>query len=74
MNNPNAIPSFFQLANTKLVGAGLSKLPGASVFERPSTNITATSDIVDMIPRSDVYERSERGTKTEGTRLYRDER
>jgi hypothetical protein len=48
------------------VFAGLHKLPGASIFEKPSIKIATTKSVVDANPRSEAYERSDSGTKTVG--------
>lgn len=69
MNNPNAIASFSVLGTPKLVFAGSHKLPGAFRFERPSMSTTATSIMDDVIPKMDVYDRSDRGRKAIGIKL-----
>jgi len=51
------------------VFAGLHRLPGASNFDKPSIKIATTKSVVDAIPRSEAYERSDSGTKTVGIRL-----
>ena len=55
----------------KLVGAGLHKLPGESVLERPSTNITNTRRSVDKIPITEASDKTESGINTVGTMLQR---
>ena len=70
MKSPNAIPNSPIPMTPKFVGAGLQRLPGASALERPSMKITAMRNTVDIIPSIEVYERTERGQKTVGMRLY----
>lgn len=69
MNNPNAMPNSPTPMIPRFVGAGLQRLPGASFLEKPSMKMTTTRNIVDMMPRMEVYDRRERGKKTVGTRL-----
>lgn len=63
------MPSSPTLPKDNDVSAGTQRDPGASRLERPSTNITATIKRVDVMPRIEVYERSESGMKTVGMRL-----
>lgn len=69
MNRPKDSPSSPTPAKERLVCAGSHKLPGASVLERPSMNMTATKNSVDKIPKMDAYERTDKGMSTVGIRL-----
>jgi len=54
MNKPKAIPSLLKSLTPTSVGAGSRRLPGASVFEKPSMKMTMTRTIDEMIPTIDV--------------------
>lgn len=69
MNRPNANPSSSRLQKRNEVLAGLHRLPGASNFVRPSTKTTPIKKTVDVMPRSEPYERRDSGRKTVGIRL-----
>lgn len=69
MNRPNATPSLETLWMPKSVGQGCQRLPGASIFENPSTKMTSSRRKVDMIPSIEAYESNERGRNTDGKRL-----
>ena len=69
MNKPKASPSCSKFPGFRLVGAGLHKLPGESVLERPSTNITNTRRRVDRIPITEASDKTESGMRTVGTIL-----
>ena len=71
MNKPKASPSCSMFPGFKLVGAGLHKLPGESVLENPSTNITNTRRRVDKIPITEANDSTESGIRTVGTILCR---
>ena len=69
MNKPNAMPSLLRSFTPVSVGTGSRRLPGASFFVKPSTKITITRVIEEMIPKMDVYDSSESGRNTVGMRL-----
>jgi hypothetical protein len=69
INKPNATPNSPQLFTAKEVWAGVQRLPGGSVFESPSITITTIMSTVDIIPRRDAYDKSDKGKKTVGTNL-----
>ena len=50
MKSPNDNPNSPILAIFRLVSAGSHRLPGASGFDKPSMNITATRNRVDRMP------------------------
>lgn len=69
MNKPKATPRPPQLSIPNWVSAGLHKLPGPSVLEKPSMKITAMIDSVEIMPIMLAYERRDRGMKTVGIKL-----
>lgn len=54
INSPNATPSSGKLPMLKLVSAGLQRLPGVSVLDKPSNNSTPIIKSVDKIPIIDA--------------------
>jgi hypothetical protein len=54
MNKPKAMPKCSQLSGSSFVSNGSNRLPGASVFVRPSMKMTETRHSVERIPANDV--------------------
>lgn len=71
MKSPNETPNFPRSVALKLVSAGLQRLPGLSVFEKPSKRMTATIKSVDMRPKMDAYDKTDKGIRAVGIKLKR---
>lgn len=71
MTNPKLNGNLFQFGS-KLVSIGSHKLPGADRFKEPSAMMTARRTIEDRIPMREVRDKSRRGRKVVGTRLFRE--
>lgn len=69
MNNPKATPTFLGSETYRTVSAGCQRLPGVSSLENPSIIMQHTIRIVEIIPKTEAYAKTERGKNIVGIKL-----